>query len=73
MDRIPEKSITGAYAGKKEDCILRDKLNEVVDWINEMEQPTVEIEAIDEGLKPESIKVKERPMKLTPGNMHKRI
>jgi hypothetical protein len=58
MDRIPEKAITGAYAGKREDCTLRDKMNEIIDWVNEFEAVDVMIPEPDEALIPaEAIEV----------------
>ena len=39
MKEIEEREISGAYVGKRQDTILRDKINEVIKWINELESP----------------------------------
>jgi hypothetical protein len=41
MDRLKEGIVRGSFAGKEGMAVMRDKLNEIIDWVNEFEKPVV--------------------------------
>jgi hypothetical protein len=39
MEKLPEGVVRGNFAGKEALAVLRDKMNEIIEWINEFEKP----------------------------------